>query len=244
MTFEQLQPNPKNPRTISADKFKQLKASLKQFPQMLVYRPIVYQPDGVVLGGNMRLKALQELATEGFQVRDEYFRCADELTEDQKRRFIIEDNVPFGDWDWEVLTRDWDAAELKAWGLDVPDAAANELGDDYSQKLGEVVYEPKDTHHAVSELFFPCTQYDADIAAIQNPELRLIFQARAAWLGRFDFAKLADYYAYQATPEEQRLFEKLALVLLDKDQLIQHGYSKLIEDVTKDWEGQDDADTE
>lgn len=42
---------------------------------------------------------------------------ADLLTEEQKREFIIKDNVAFGDWDDEMLTADFDPDELVDWGL-------------------------------------------------------------------------------------------------------------------------------
>lgn len=42
---------------------------------------------------------------------------ADELTEAQKREFIIKDNVGFGDWDDGILTEDFDPGELIDWGL-------------------------------------------------------------------------------------------------------------------------------
>ena len=50
--------NPNNPRIIKDDKFKKLVQSIKDFPEMLELRPIVINNDGVVLGGNMRLKGL------------------------------------------------------------------------------------------------------------------------------------------------------------------------------------------
>lgn len=56
-----IKPNPANPRTISAGKFEKLKASIEQFPKMMALRPIVVDASGIVLGGNMRLRALQEL---------------------------------------------------------------------------------------------------------------------------------------------------------------------------------------
>lgn len=42
---------------------------------------------------------------------------ADQLTEEQKREFIIKDNVAFGEWDDETLTEDFDPDELLDWGL-------------------------------------------------------------------------------------------------------------------------------
>ena len=49
--------NPNNPRTISHKKFGELVESIKNFPEMLEARPIVVNPDKVILGGNQRYKA-------------------------------------------------------------------------------------------------------------------------------------------------------------------------------------------
>ena len=65
MKLAELKPNPKNPRLIKDNKFKQLVKSIQDFPQMMEKRPIVCvtDVDGKLypLGGNMRLKALKEL---------------------------------------------------------------------------------------------------------------------------------------------------------------------------------------
>jgi len=110
-----IKPNPDNPRHIKDDKFKKLVASIRDFPQMLELRPIVVDSEGVILGGNMRLKACQAAGLKEVPVI-----YADQLTEDQKREFIIKDNVGFGEWDWDVLANEWDAVVLDSWGLDVP----------------------------------------------------------------------------------------------------------------------------
>ena len=47
--------------------------------------------------------------------------AADELTEGEKREFIIKDNASFGDWDWDKLSTEWDTSDLQDWGLDVWD---------------------------------------------------------------------------------------------------------------------------
>ena len=52
-----LVPNDTNPRYIRDDKFQKLIKSLKEFPKMLEYRPVIVNSDMVVLAGNMRLKA-------------------------------------------------------------------------------------------------------------------------------------------------------------------------------------------
>jgi ParB-like chromosome segregation protein Spo0J len=114
MKINLIKPNPNNPRIIKDDKFKKLVQSIKDFPQMLELRPIVIDENNIVLGGNMRLKACQELG-----LKDVPTIFAKDLTEEQKKEFIIKDNVGFGEWNWDDLANDWDSEQLTAWGLDV-----------------------------------------------------------------------------------------------------------------------------
>jgi hypothetical protein len=108
--------NPNNPRLIKDEKFAKLVKSINEFPKMMELRPLVVNADNVILGGNMRFKALKELGYTN--IPKEWVKRADELTEDETRRFIIADNVGFGEHDWDMLGNDWDAQELEDWGLD------------------------------------------------------------------------------------------------------------------------------
>jgi DNA modification methylase len=115
-------PNTENPRVIKDDKFKKLVQSIKDFPEMLEIRPIVVNNEMMILGGNMRLKAIQEIG-----IKEVPIIKAENLTEQQQREFLIKDNVGFGEWDWDALANDWDPAELNEWGLDVPNMDLTEL---------------------------------------------------------------------------------------------------------------------
>jgi DNA modification methylase len=120
--IKDIKSNPNNPRVIKDDKFHKLCESIKAFPKMLELRPIVVNDDMIVLGGNMRLKALKHLGlTEAPVIK------ASDLTEDQQRQFIIKDNAGFGEWDWDMLANEWDVQELESWGIDVPAFAETEL---------------------------------------------------------------------------------------------------------------------
>ena len=44
---------------------------------------------------------------------------ASELSDAEKRAFVIKDNVGYGEWDYEMLANEWDSEELDNWGLDV-----------------------------------------------------------------------------------------------------------------------------
>jgi hypothetical protein len=65
---------------------------------MLKIRPIVVDENNIILGGNMRYKACIEAG-----LKEIYIIQAKDLNEDQKKEFIIKDNVGFGEWDWEIL---------------------------------------------------------------------------------------------------------------------------------------------
>lgn len=110
--------NPKNPRILKDEKFEKLKASIESFPQMMELRPIVIDSDGIILGGNMRFQAIKSLGMK--EIPDAWVKRAEDLTEEQKREFVIKDNAGFGEWDWETLANEWDDLPLGDWGLDVP----------------------------------------------------------------------------------------------------------------------------
>ena len=137
MKLSDIKPNPNNPRVIKDDKFEKLKKSISEFPKMMKLRPMVINEDNIVLGGNMRLKALKELGYK--EIPDEWVKRADELTEDEQRRFIIADNVGFGEHDWEMLANEWNVEELEEWGLDCGgfDVNADEYGEGFSLPDGD-----------------------------------------------------------------------------------------------------------
>lgn len=132
--LSEIKPNPKNPRLIKDEKFKKLVKSIKDFPQMLELRPIVVDENNIILGGNMRYKALKEAG-----YKEVTIVRANELTEEQKDEFIVKDNVGFGEWDWDSLANEWDVEKLDDWGLDLPgfDLNADELGTEFSLPEGD-----------------------------------------------------------------------------------------------------------
>lgn len=129
----QIKPNPNNPRLIKDDKFKKLVESLKSFPEMSDVRPVVVNTDMIILGGNMRFKAMQEAGWKEIPVQ------IVDWPEEKQREFIIKDNVSGGEWDWEMIANEWDSTDLDNWGLDVPgfDVDADNLGEEFSLPDGD-----------------------------------------------------------------------------------------------------------
>lgn len=64
---------------------------------------------------------------------------ADGLTDAEKRQFVIKDNAPFGQWDYDNLANNWDNNLLEDWGVDVWPDKADEFDDqqgDHQQSDG------------------------------------------------------------------------------------------------------------
>lgn len=132
--------NNANPRKIKKHKLASLVRSLLELPQMLNLRGIVIDDDGTILGGNMRFLAIQEIAAmtdeeiqsqcqpgaEGIwlKVADSksiprrWVVKASELSDEQKKRFVLADNVSYGEWDVQTLMSTWSIEDLKAFGPD------------------------------------------------------------------------------------------------------------------------------
>ena len=111
--------NPKNPRKITNDALEKLKVSIERDPEFMKLRPIVVDENMMVLGGNQRLKAIKSLGMK--EVPEEWVIKAENLTEEQRRRFVLVDNAPsgmVGDWDAELLKSEWFDLDLLDLGFD------------------------------------------------------------------------------------------------------------------------------
>lgn len=153
--------NPNNPRTISEDKFNKLVKSIEELPDMLFKRPLIAYTDKddkfVVLGGNMRLKALNHLGYDKVPII-----LADTWTEEQKQQFLIKDNIGYGEWNWDALANEFSHLELEEMGLDIPNFMGEsvELDDFFNEEPEEknnptsIVLNYTETEHAeVIEMF-------------------------------------------------------------------------------------------
>lgn len=139
--------NQDNPRSIEPQQMQKLVESILTFPKMLQMRPIVCNENRVILGGNMRFRALLNIE----QMEDEAIKnvieavavkltdgekqqlcshwekwkaepqvevvIADSLSEEETDEFIIKDNVYFGSWDEEKLKGAFDFDDMQRWGL-------------------------------------------------------------------------------------------------------------------------------
>ena len=122
MKITEIKSNPNNPRICRDAKFKLLVKSIQEFPEMLGLRPIVIDEHNVILGGNQRYRACIEAG-----LMDVPVIHANNLTEEQKKQFIVRDNVSTGDWDFDLLANEWSIQDLDNCGLDIPVFANNDI---------------------------------------------------------------------------------------------------------------------
>lgn len=110
---------PANPREIADEKMELLKADIQKYPQFLKYNALKVYPmeDGkyIVIGGNMRYRALCELEYKEVPC----VLIPKETHVEELKAYIILDNSSFGKWEWSKLSsEEWDSAKLQEWGVE------------------------------------------------------------------------------------------------------------------------------
>lgn len=112
--LSELKPHPDNPRKISRENMDRLVKSLQEFPEMLEIKEIVVDETMTIIGGNMRYAALKKMGREQCKAK-----IVTGLTEDQKREYIIKDNIALGEWEKTFIAKKYSDLDLKTWGIDL-----------------------------------------------------------------------------------------------------------------------------
>lgn len=149
----QLEGLPANPRYIDARDFEQLKMRILKMPQYLRHNQLKVEEHNIILGGNMRYRALQALAEEHAVARwtdkagaehshiftdeipDEWVAHLQDYTIEQKRHIVLLDNAQNGKDDYERLANEWDMSEINDWGNAIPDEWFNSQEQDEEDAL-------------------------------------------------------------------------------------------------------------
>lgn len=109
---------PANPRQWTKDELETLKASIIETPELLEARgAIVYPYDGkyIVLGGNMRLSAVQSLGWDEMPC----VILPENMPVEKLKEIVLKDNGMFGEWDTDALANEWDDLPLADWGVKI-----------------------------------------------------------------------------------------------------------------------------
>ena len=146
MPIKELVHNERNPRYIKSKKHRELMESLKEFPEMKLIREIVIDENNLLLAGDKRVYALEELGYADVTVKQVF-----NLTEAQKDEFIVKDNVHNGEWDTDIIANHFDTEKLKDWGVPKFKTDPDGGGDGKSYKNHEVTCPNCGEHFELSE---------------------------------------------------------------------------------------------
>lgn len=255
VALDSLKTYPNNPRVGNIDAIAE---SLQVNGQ---FRPIVVRKEtGEILAGNHTWKAAKKLAWPTIKVT-----YVEGISDADAARIVLADNrIPeLGTYDPTALlgllesTPDltgtgFDANFLDSLLDDVTTPGDEELPtgldfDDenkYTSAVNIPQYNPTGEQPATPELYDDTKTKNlrARISSAHIPDDIKNFLSLAATRHIvFNYAKIAEFYAH-ASAEVQRLFEESALVIIDIDDAIRHGYVSFSETIAKIQERDKSAD--
>ena len=238
---------PSNPRQWGKGELDDLIKSIRETPELLEARGLIVYPWGekyVILGGNMRYSALRAMN----EIDAPCYVLPEDTPISKLKEITVKDNSSFGSWDYDMLANEWDDLPLADWGVDgIPteqNVSATELLS--SLEYDPLYYEPKNKPDLELSDCLDLTKFEAKVKALdeynltpQQKELMKMFCYRFI---KIDFESIANYYAFKASDEEQKVIERLRLVLADSG-----GVEGFIEDdllrimnISKEWEDEGD----
>lgn len=236
-----LEYDPENVRLHDEENLDAIKSSLARFGQV---EALLIQENGVVIGGNGRLRAMREMGWREVEIR----RVVG-ATRDQIRALAIALNrtAELATWDSEALREqlkelaeaDYEIKDLGFKDLDFSFAdvsghnrttSTGELDTKtYTGKIKSPVYEPSGVSPRVSDLVDRSKTEDlqGEISKADLPEevAEFLFWA-AERHSVFNYRRIADFYA-EADKKTQALMEKSALVIIDFNAAIENGFVQL-----------------
>ncbi len=243
MKINELKPLDKNPFKSKGDRqIERIAKSIEDFERMMEIRKIVIDENNQILGGNKRYFALKKLGYK--KIPDTWIEKVTDLTEEQKKEFIIKDNAHWGsEWDFDLL-EEW-KVDLIDWGIEMEDtretAKLSEL------KFASIYYTPVEIPNISLKDCINTDKFDAKIKIIEDSDLsdeqKEIMKLFAYRFIKIDFESVANYYYFNANDEEKKVMERLRLVLCDSgiDGFIEDDLLKIYNDING-WNGIIDSD--
>lgn len=113
--IDQLHPDPNNPRQITKAKMEALKKSVSQFRKLFERRPVLYDKNNMIFAGNMRWRAAKELGWKTVPAEQVI------VSKEEQAGMALQDNHEFGEFDFDILSEQYDIEELKELGFDDKD---------------------------------------------------------------------------------------------------------------------------
>ena len=232
-----------NSRTHSDEQITQVASSIKEFG---FTNPILIDEAGGIIAGHGRLMASKKLGLEEVPTITLHG-----LTEAQKKAYVIADNqlALNAGWDMDKLQVEVDQLIEQNFNVDLLgfdksfldellDINESEVDDNpYTKKVDIPVYEPTGEKPDVKDLYddtktFELVQAitDSNLPQEEKDFLRLASGRHTV----LNFEQIAEYYCH-ASEECQKLMEDNALVIIDFNKAIEHGYVTLSEKISQQY---------
>ena len=116
---ESLKPHSRNPRTITKEAFERLCQRIREEG---FRSPITTDGTGRILAGHQRWRAAKELGIKQVPI----MTPDRELTADECGQILVADNVSHGQWDFDILSADFEPFELASWGVELPELVVDD----------------------------------------------------------------------------------------------------------------------
>lgn len=211
-------------------------------------RSVLVDADDTLIAGNGVFEQAQAMGiptrvieTDGTELV--VVKRTDLRTDDDKRKLLAmadnatSDNV---EWDFEMALQDFNEGTLNDWDIKLPTIKATELLSDLT--FEDMYYNPKEKPNICLKDCVNLDKFNAKIAAIEamdlSEEQKSVLKLFAYRFIKIDFESVANYYAFNATPQEQEAIERLRLVLVDGalDGFVEDGLIRMHEDIIADYQ--------
>lgn len=246
--IDKIKPYKRNAKIHNSLQLEQIKNSILEFG---FTNPLIVDSDFNLIAGHGRLEALKMLNRVDFKdkpIKEVNAVIIDGLSETQKRALIIADNkiAENAIWDEELLKSELLELDDLNFDLDLLGFSEDELKtfllneseknikqNVYTEKIVTPIYEIKGELPEIKELC-DTKEYDDKIKKIEKAEipneLKEFLKFSATRFLKFDFAKIAEFYAHQQKNIKE-IFEDLLLVFIDYDKALEQGYIELTSEI-------------
>ncbi|MBR4266502.1 MAG: ParB N-terminal domain-containing protein [Bacteroidales bacterium] len=211
---------------------------IKSIKQCEYIAPIILDENNVILAGHTRYKALKKL---GYNEAECVIK--EGLTEEQKKKYRLLDNktAEFAEWDFDLLKNELDGLDFEDldidWGIDdfTEDFEDENNDSKYTDVINIPQYTPTGEKPDISELI-DRSKTNELIQEISKSNIQqdvknfLIAAAYRHYV--FNYSKIAEYYAH-ADKDVQELMEKSALVIIDLNDAIKNGFTRLKQELAE-----------
>lgn len=216
MKLKDIIENTSNPRTISKEQLNHLKKSIKDFKKMMSIRPIIIDENNVIIAGHQRFKALKSMKYK--EIPDDWVMKVDNLTESEKKEFMIRDNVTSGEWNFLMFEDEyWTSEPFDEWMKPFTEEDQEEDEEDEEEILIEpkVLWVPDCLFPSNNKYDIPTLKEDVQGVYIENPFVPFGYEKRG-------MKGVGTYHFYVDDYRFQKIWDK-------PQQIIESGCESIVE---------------